>query len=473
MVVDKPPKSKQLGLRLGERKIILLLGDLSVSTFSLFIALYFWSRPDWLNFSLEFLQERTPFWYYLMPALWVLLLVELYDVHRANRIGETIRGIFIASGVSLGIYLLVFFLSEPNSLPRRGVALFIFSCFILTFIWRLAYIKIFTNSIFTRRVMIIGAGRSGSALAKVVGEQQSLPFRLVGLVDDDPDKVGSIIEGYPVLGGCGQLLEIIESEGISDLIFSISNEMTPDMFESVMTAEERGVIVTSMPIAYEEILGRVPIFLLQADWILRNFLDQIHVSGFYEMIKRIMDILGGLSGCLLLVLVFPFVSLGILIDSGYPILYSQNRCGKSGRLYKIIKFRTMTRDAEKDGHARVAVENDERITRIGNILRKSHLDEIPQFINVLRGDMSLVGPRAERPELVEKFQKELPFYRARLLVPPGLTGWAQVNYGYASTLDEMAKKLEYDLYYIKHRNLLLDITILLRTFGAVAGLRGQ
>jgi len=322
-------------------------------------------------------------------------------------------------------------------------------------------------------VIIIGAGRSGSTLAKVVGEQHSLPFRLVGLVDDDPGKGGCIIEGYPVLGGCGQLLEIIESERISDLIFSISNEMTPDMFESVMKAEEQGVIVTSMPIAYEEILGRVPIFLLQADWILRNFLDQIHVSGFYEMIKRIMDILGGLTGCLLMVLVFPFVSLGILIDSGYPIFYSQNRCGKSGRLYKIFKFRTMARDAEKDGHARVAVENDERITRIGNILRKSHLDEIPQFINVLRGDMSLVGPRAERPELVEKFQKELPFYRARLLVPPGLTGWAQVNYGYASTLDEMAKKLEYDLYYIKHRNLLLDITILLRTFGAVAGLRGQ
>jgi exopolysaccharide biosynthesis polyprenyl glycosylphosphotransferase len=473
MGVDKTAKPTQLGLRIGERKILLVLGDLSVATFSLLVALYFWSRPDWLNFSLEFLRERTPFWYYLMPVMWTLLMVELHDVQRANRIGETIRGISIAACVSLGLYLLVFFFSEPNSLPRRGVAIFIFSSSILTLIWRLAYIKIFSAQIFTRRVMIIGAGRAGSNLAKIVRVHPSPPFQLIGLVDDDTNKVGTLIEGFPVLGGCAQLLEIVKREGISDLIFSISNEMTPEMFESVMTAEEHGVIVTSMPIAYEEILGRVPIFLLQADWILRNFLDHIHVSGFYEMVKRVIDIIGGFIGCLILVLIYPLVTIGILINSGLPILYSQNRCGRSGRIYKMIKFRTMYQDAERDGQARVAVENDERITWFGKLLRKSHIDEIPQFINVLYGDMSLVGPRAERPEIVEKLQKKLPFYRARLLVAPGLTGWAQVNFGYASTIDDMAVKLEYDLYYIKHRNLMLDLTILLRTFGTVTGLRGQ
>jgi len=133
----------------------------------------------------------------------------------------------------------------------------------------------------------------------------------------------------------------------------------------------------------------------------------------------------------------------------------------------------MEKDAEKDGIVRMAEENDERVTKVGWILRKTHLDEFPQFINVLRGEMSLVGPRAERPELVEYFQKEIPFYRARLLVKPGVSGWAQINYGYAGTVNETAVKLEYDLYYIEHRNIIMDISIILRTIGTVLGFKGQ
>jgi exopolysaccharide biosynthesis polyprenyl glycosylphosphotransferase len=473
MSLDRSTKTAQLGLRIGERRIVLLFGDITVSFLSLFIALYFWSRPDWLKFSLAFLRERTPFWYYLMPLIWVLLMVEMYDVHRANRISTTLRGISIASGISLGMYTLVFFFSDPNSLPRRGVAIFILSNFILTLLWRLIYIKVFTAPLFTRRVLIIGAGRAGTTMAQVIQSTKPPPFHVVGLVDDDPDKLGTLVMGYPVLGGAQDLLGIIGREGISDLIFAISNEMTSQVFAAVMTAEEEGVIVTSMPIAYEEILGRVPIYFLQADWVLRYFLDQIHVNGIFEIIKRLIDIAGGLVGTFVFILIYPFVALAILVNSGLPILYSQNRLGRNGKVYKMIKFRTMYQDAEKDGKARVTIENDQRITRAGKLLRKSHLDEIPQFINILRGDMSLVGPRAERPELMLELQKVIPFYRARLLVQPGLTGWAQVNYGYASTVEDTAIKLEYDLYYIKHRNLVLDLTILLRTIGTVVGLRGQ
>jgi lipopolysaccharide/colanic/teichoic acid biosynthesis glycosyltransferase len=147
--------------------------------------------------------------------------------------------------------------------------------------------------------------------------------------------------------------------------------------------------------------------------------------------------------------------------------------GKNGKEYKIIKFRTMHLDAEKDGKPIPASDNDKRITRIGKFLRKSHIDEIPQFLNILKGDMSLVGPRPERPLIVEELQKEVPFYRARLLVKPGLAGWAQINYGYASQVEENAIKLEYDLYYIKHRNIILDISILFQTVSSVVGLRGR
>jgi lipopolysaccharide/colanic/teichoic acid biosynthesis glycosyltransferase len=228
-----------------------------------------------------------------------------------------------------------------------------------------------------------------------------------------------------------------------------------------------------MPISYEELLGRVPITMLQSDWLLRTFVDQANTSGFYEFFKRVLDLVVSFVGVIFLVLLFPFISIAIILDSGFPVFYSQERLGKGGKSFEFLKYRTMYTDAEKDGKALVTVENDQRITRVGKILRKSHLDELPQFINVLRGDMSLVGPRAERPEISDKLQKSVPFYRARLLVKPGITGWAQINFGYASSVEETVIKMGYDLYYIKHRNLLLDISIILRTSGTVIGLRGQ
>jgi lipopolysaccharide/colanic/teichoic acid biosynthesis glycosyltransferase len=217
----------------------------------------------------------------------------------------------------------------------------------------------------------------------------------------------------------------------------------------------------------------LPIRYLEADWILRSFVDQARTNFFYEIGKRLLDIIGSLAGMSLFLAFLPFVSLAIVLDSGFPIFYSQTRAGRGAIPYQIIKFRTMGQNAEPDGQPQWAEENDRRATRVGKILRKTHLDELPQFVNVLRGEMSLVGPRAERPELVAWFQNHVPFYRARLLVKPGITGWAQVNYGYASTIDETITKLEYDLYYIKHRNLILDLVIMLRTPATVFGFQGR
>lgn len=459
-------------LRSGERRLILLLGDAFVAGVALLVAMYFWGQDDWLRFSTQFLRERIPFWFYILPVVWLVLMVELYDVRRAGRRGDTVRGIGIAAIISLGLYLFVYFTSEPNSLPRYGVAIFVVTSAVLTLFWRLLYIRVFTTPLFMRRVLIVGAGRAGSNLVKVIREIWPPPFYLVGLIDDDPGKIGTEVCGYPVLGGSSQLLSLIENQNVTDLVFSISGEMNPQSFQNILTAQEKGVEVTTMPIVYEDLLGRVPILLLQSDWILRSFVDHAHASEFYELAKRLIDIAGGLVGSMILLFLSPFISLAILLDSGSPVLYRQNRLGKNGRTYKIIKFRTMRQDSEKDGKPRPAVANDERVTRVGYFLRKSHLDEFPQFINVLRGDMSLVGPRAERSELVEELQNKVPFYRARFLVKPGLTGWAQINFGYAATVEDTTIKLEYDLYYIKHRNLMMDITIILRTAGSVIGLRG-
>jgi exopolysaccharide biosynthesis polyprenyl glycosylphosphotransferase len=353
------------------------------------------------------------------------------------------------------------------------VAGFIVAASVLTLIGRLFYIRVFTAPQFLRRVLIVGGGETGTILLKIVKNLWPPPFFLVGVIDDDPQKIGTQIEGFTVLGGSDQLKEIIVEHQITDLVVAISGEMQACMFQALLEAQEMGVEIVRMPVAYEELLGRVPIRYLEADWILRYFVDQARVSGFYELGKRLLDILVGLVGVSLTLLLFPLIAPAILIDSGFPILYSQVRSGRGAQLYYIYKFRTMRQDAEPDGQPQWAEESDPRATRVGRILRKTHLDELPQFYNVLRGEMSMVGPRAERPELVEWFQQYVPFYRARLLVKPGITGWAQVNFGYASTVEETIVKLEYDLYYIMNRNLLMDIAILLRTPTTIFGLKGR
>lgn len=473
MGIEKPQGMKRWRIRDSERQAILFLGDLLVTYLAVFIGLYFWGQSDWLDFTWAFLGQRAPFWFYLLPFVWILFLIEVYDVRRANRKEDVVRGIITAASIGIVIYLIIFFIAEPNSLPRRGVFFFIISATALTFLWRFIYIRIFTAPEFMRRALIIGAGNAGSTLARMLNEIHSGPFIVAGYIDDDPAKQGQEINGYKVLGNGMQLTELTQQLDVSDLIFAISGEINSEMFLGILHAvEENEIEVTSLPALYEEVFGRIPIFLLPSDWILRTFIDQTHTSGVYESLKRVIDILCSLIGLVGFVILYPIIALLILLDSGRPVMYSQMRVGKFGRPYRIHKFRTMYTDAEKDGVARTATENDERVTRVGKFLRRSHLDELPQFWNILIGENSMIGPRAEQIELVNKFQEQLPFYRARLFVRPGLTGWAQINQRYATTVEDTAVKLEYDLYYIKKRNLLLDFTIALRTVGRVLGLKG-
>ena len=463
-------------LRPAERRGTLFFGDLLAALIALLAGLYFWAQGDeWLNFSWQFLQERVPVWFYFLPLVWLLLLIESYDVRRSTARLESLKEISLAAGVNVALYLLVFFIFNGSeaALPRRGVIAFIAVAYILTMLWRLIFIGLFTAPQFMRRVIIVGAGKSGAQLANIINGIWPPPFYTIGLVDDDAEKQGTEIAGLKVIGTSANLFDLVREHQATDLIFSIMGDMEPAVFEKVLEAEENGIEVTTMPIVYEELLGRVPIFLLKSDWVLRSFVDQAHVGGFFELSKRLIDIIGGLIGCIILILSLPIIGTAILLESGAPIFYYQSRLGKNGRLYKMIKYRSMLQDAEADGIARPSSDNDERATFFGKFLRKSHLDELPQFFNILKGDMSLVGPRAERPELVALLQAHIPFYRARLFVKPGLSGWAQVNYGYANDYQTNGIKLEYDLYYIKHRNLMLDFTIMIRTVGTVIGLRGH
>jgi exopolysaccharide biosynthesis polyprenyl glycosylphosphotransferase len=457
-----------------ERRTVLLIGDLIVGIIALALALLFWAaNAEWLGFSLEFLRDRVSTWFYLLPLVWLFLLFDLYDIHKAANWTKTVRGVVISAIIGFIAYSLIYIFSDPGSLPRRGVAGFIISVIGLTLIWRYVYIKVFTAPKFLRRVLLVGAGKAGKTILRVIRSQDPKPFQFIGIIDDDPDKIGVNIDGYNVLAQSKNLLEIIHDNDITDIIVAITGEMQGNTFQTLLDAQERGVEIIRMPVIFEDLTSRVPIRILETDWLLRSFADETRVSGFYTVWKRLLDVLGGLIGSMLLVFMLPFIGLATILDDGLPIFYLQTRLGKGGHPYQIIKFRTMVKDAEADGTPQWATEDDERATRVGKILRKTRLDEWPQFINVLKGEMSLVGPRSERPRLVEHFQVHVPFYRARLLVKPGITGWAQINFSYASTIEETITKLEYDLYYIKHRNLWLDLIILLRTPGTMFGMRGQ
>ncbi len=474
IAIKTSPGSAKWRLRPRERRTLLILVDLLMAMMALCIAILVWAAADpFQTFSLSFIR-RLPTWFFLLPFAWPVLMARLYEEHRARDHRQTLSNILLASFIGLGFYMVFYFTYEtPKSLPRIGVAAFIVSVFIFTLFWRLLYIRIFTAPQFMRRVLLVGAGETGVIMLKIINQIKPRPFILVGIVDDDPQKIGKVIEGYEVFGGSSVLLEAICSHQVSDLIVAISGQMQGGMFQALLDAQEVGAEIIRMPVAYEELLHRVPVRYLEAEWILRSFVDKARSETFSEMVKRILDFLGGLVGMALLIILFPFVALAILIESGRPIFYKQVRMGRGGQHYNIYKFRTMRQDAEANGQPQWAEENDRRATRVGRFLRKTHIDEIPQFYNVLLGEMSLVGPRAERPELVEWFQKHVPFYRARLLVRPGMTGWAQVNQQYASTIDETIEKLEYDLYYIMHRSFLMDLRIILTTPSQILSLKGR
>ena len=486
-------RTTPLRLRPSEHRTILFVGDLITAVASVFAALYTWRQ---YNFSQRderladllargFSQARAesqlaqfnievPFWFYLLPIIWMLLLVELYEPHVAASGRRITRGIAIAAFVGLAGYSLVFILrQDPTNLPRVGVGAFLFFASVLTLAWRILFIRIYKSTGQRRRILLIGAGKAGQTLAELYGNEGTRSFNIIGFIDDDMMKVGQTFHGLSVLGTCKQLLNLVDVYRISDLVVAINGEIKGATFQSILDAQEKGVDVTRMPILYEEMTSRVPVHHLESDWIIRSFVDELRVSGFYDLAKRLVDILGGAAGLLIFAISFPFLGLAVAIDSGFPVLYSQPRMGRGGLKFTIYKFRTMHKGAEADNGARTTAENDPRVTRVGHFMRKSRLDELPQFWNVLRGEMSLVGPRAEIPELVAEYQKQIPFYRARLLVKPGLTGWAQINYGYVANVTETAVKLEYDLYYIKHRTFTMDFQIILRTIGTVIRRTGR
>jgi exopolysaccharide biosynthesis polyprenyl glycosylphosphotransferase len=304
---------------------------------------------------------------------------------------------------------------------------------------------------------------------------QGTGYEILGFIDDDPDKQNLQYMGTPVIGTRQNLLSLVKQLHVDEIVIAITNTgtMQPELFYSLLACREMGLAITSMPMVYESLTGRVSWNHAGQSFHVVLPQHQSSTKRLYLAARRLIDIAVSVPGCLFLLLVMPFVWLANRVVSPGPLFYSQERVGQNGRPFSIVKLRTMIVDAEKHTGAVWAAEKDPRITRLGHFLRKTRLDEIPQFWNIFKGEMSIIGPRPERPTFVDKLVVDYPFYRLRHAVKPGLTGWAQVKHRYTSTVADTLVKLQYDLYYIKHQNFFVDMQILLETVRVVLGFKGR
>jgi len=481
-----------LALPFSERRILLLFGDVVALALAGIITL--WGRallqPE---FTFDLLVTGgQAVWLVPMAAIWIIVAAvnQCYDLKIATQPRAIIQGLLFTA-LAVGIFYLLFFfiLGRPVSeigptllaeraflinpiylLPRIIPVSFLLLSVPLVALWRIGYIRLSAKFPLRRRAIIVGAGGAGQALIKTLNLHLH-GYEIVGFVDDDPTKQEEVIAGLPVLGNRYNLQKMVNNKRVNEIVLAITHDLHDDLFRAMMDCYEQGIVIKSMSQLYEEMLGRVPVEHLGQRSLI-PFWSDINLPTFYRVSKRLIDTLVALVGLTLMGILFPFIAGAIYLNSPGSIFYAQERLGKAGRRFTIYKFRSMIPDAEQQGEAIWATDDDPRITHVGKFLRRTRLDELPQLLNVLKGEMSIVGPRPERPEFIAQLQQEIPFYRTRLSVKPGLTGWAQVQYQYSNTIKDALIKLEYDLYYIKYRSLPLDLLIILRTIRVILMFRG-
>ncbi|HEX6110265.1 MAG TPA: sugar transferase [Ktedonobacteraceae bacterium] len=378
--------------------------------------------------------------------------------------------------VFMGIFwiILSYLLIGIGFISSTWLGLFFLAFAIPMFIiWRVLLAESINLPRFRRQAVIVGVNTAGKMLTKELQSAKHPSINLLGYIGtDESDEERLYQNELPILGSRYTLHYLVQNNIIDMIIIALDHRADPELFKEATLAAQYGISVVPMAVVYESISGKIPVEHVGDQWFVALQSERI-LSPFYHCWRKILDVASGLCGLLFLCLVLPFIALFIYLDSPGPIFYSQERLGFHGKPFRILKFRSMRTDAEYKGHAIWATEYDPRVTRIGRFLRTTHLDELPQLLNVLRGDMSLIGPRPERAKFVTELEKTIPLYSYRVAVKPGITGWAQVKYRYGRTDNDALIKLQYDLYYIKRQSFMLDIFIILKTVIEVLSLRGS
>ena len=422
---------------------------------------------DWLLEQEHFLGKAL-----LVAAVCQIALYfsDLYDLKVVADRRELFVRLMQALGVTSVVLGLLYYWF-PNLVIGRGV--FLVAAFVILALvagWRVGFEWI-TRAMGPReRLLLVGTNQAAVDLARELHARRDLGVRVVGFIDPDASKVGTPVFNPGVVGTVADIPTIVSSNQIDRVVVSMSDARGRLPMDQLLDMKLRGVRFDHLADVYEEFTGKIALENLRPSWLVFN--PGFRKSRGLLAVKRASDVAGA---ALLGVLTLPLtaiVAAAVRLSSPGPVLYHQARVGQDGRVFTIHKFRSMRADAEAETGAVWAQRDDSRITPVGRVLRRTRLDELPQLWNVLKGDMSFVGPRPERPEFVAQLTEQIPFYGQRHVVKPGLTGWAQVSYTYGASVEDAMEKLQYDLFYIKHLSFAFDLFVILKTVKTVVLQRG-
>ena len=460
--------------------LILMLGDLTLLFIALMLVLVL-VPIDHFRFQVTshafITQEFKLIWICLALASWSIA-VNITQSQGVTYISSRFKSPFctVFALVLMGIFwiILSYFLIGIGFKTLVWIELLFLAVAIPLFTsWRVLLAEIINRPQYRRLAVIVGVNSAGRMLTKELRSARHPGVNVLGFIGTgESAEEGLYLDEVPILGGSATLRSLVQHNLIDMIIIALDYAVAPELFKEATQAAQRGIAVVPMTVVFESTTGKIPVEHVGDQWSVALQSERT-LSPFYLCWRKILDVACGLCGLLALGLVLPLIALCIYLDSPGPIFYTQERLGLYGKPFRIYKFRSMRTDAEDEGYAIWANEYDPRVTRVGHFLRITHLDELPQLCNILRGDMSLIGPRPERAAFIAELGKTIPFYGYRLACKPGLTGWAQVKYRYGRSENDALNKLQYDLYYIKRQSFMLDIFIILKTVVEVLSLRGS
>ncbi|HKR02909.1 MAG TPA: TIGR03013 family XrtA/PEP-CTERM system glycosyltransferase [Pyrinomonadaceae bacterium] len=397
-------------------------------------------------------------------------LYDLYDFVIMHDRRELVLRMVQALGLAWVALAFSFYLF-PHLMIGRGVSLIALPLALLVMVaWRLSIHWFLGHPQIGERILIVGSGPLAIELAREALGRPDAGFRIVGFADNDPELLGKSLINPRVVGLSSEMDKIVQRENIDRIVVAMGERRGQFPTEQLLQLSLSGnVSIEEGASFYERLTGRVHLDMVRPSWLI--FSGRGRQARLNAVARIVMHRTVALVGALLSLPVALLTAILIKLDSRGPVLYRQERVGRNGRPFMVMKFRSMRTDAEKDGPV-WARSADDRVTRVGRIIRKIRVDEIPQFWNILKGEMNFVGPRPERPHFVSQLAEEVPYYEQRHLIAPGLTGWAQIKYPYGSSIEDARQKLQYDLYYIKNQSLALDAAILFETVKTILFGRG-
>lgn len=457
-------------LRLNGRTLLLILAEAALVYGAIIGAVYL--RVGVSGASYELI-EKHGYWKAAVAGFFCLAafyLFDLYDFLMMHDRRELVLRLIQALGLAW-IALAFSFYTFPGLMLGRGISLIALPLALgLMVSWRVSIHWFLGHPDFGERILIVGSGNLAVELAREVLHRPDAGYRIIGFVGNDAELLGKSLINPRVIGLTEQLDEIVKRENIDRIVVAMGERRGQLPTNKLLQLSLAGqVSIEEGSSFYERITGRVSLNMLRPSWLI--FSSRGRRAKLAELSRTIVHWFVALIGALLSLPIVILTAVLIKLESKGPVFYKQERVGKNGRVFVLTKFRSMRVDAELDGPV-WATKGDARTTRIGRIIRKVRVDEIPQFWHILKGEMSFVGPRPERPHFVAQLAEEIPFYEQRHLIAPGLTGWAQIKYPYGASIEDARQKLQYDLFYIKNQSLVLDAIILFETVKIILFGRG-